>query len=100
MTTELQVTDECDSNPDVKLVSITSNEPQSNFLGAGDKGPDIQGALLGTDDRIFSLRAERATGGTNTGRIYTITYEVSDASGNVTTVTATVKVPTSDRPIP
>jgi hypothetical protein len=100
VTANLQVTDECDPNPDVKLVSITSNEPQFNFLGAGDKGPDIQDAFLGTDDRSFYLRAERGTGGANTGRIYTITYEVSDASGNITTVTATVEVPTSNRPIP
>ena len=100
VTADLQVTDECDPNPEVTLVSITSNEPEFNFLGAGDKGPDIQSAFFGTDDRIFYLRAERGTGGSNTGRIYTITYEVSDASGNVTTVTETVKVPTSNRPAP
>ena len=34
-----------------------------------------------------------ATGGTNTGRVYTITYRAADASGNTTDATATVTVP-------
>ena len=76
-------------------VSITSNEPATGFLGNGDQGPDIQGAAFGTDDRSFSLRSERGTGGQNTGRVYTIKYRVTDASGNFTDATATVKVPTS-----
>jgi endo-1,4-beta-xylanase len=52
---------------------------------------DIQGAAFGTDDRQFLLRAERS--GTGSGRVYTITYEAADDSGNVTTRQATVTVP-------
>ncbi len=63
-------------------MSVTSNEPETGFLGNGDKGPDIQGATIGTDDRAFSLRSERGTGGQSTGRVYTITYRATDASGN------------------
>jgi endo-1,4-beta-xylanase len=83
-------TDTCDASPVVRLVSITSNEPD-NGLGDGDQPGDIQGASFGTDDRQFLLRSERS--GTGQGRIYTITYLATDASGNTTVRQATVTVP-------
>jgi uncharacterized repeat protein (TIGR01451 family) len=86
----ISVTDNCDPNPRVRLVSVTSNEPD-NGLGDGDTANDVQGAALGTDDRTFQLRAERS--GRGTGRVYTVTYEASDASGNTTTQQQTVTVP-------
>jgi hypothetical protein len=43
------------------------------------------------DDDTFALRAERS--GTGTGRVYTITYQATDACGNSTIATATVAVP-------
>ena len=97
VTATLTVTDNCEKSPSVTLVSITSNEPESGFLGDGDNGPDIQGAEFGTDDRVFSLRSERGTGQGSAGRIYTITYRVADGSGNATVTSATVTVPTSNR---
>jgi hypothetical protein len=81
---------DCDSAPRVQLVSVTSNEPD-NGLGDGDTSNDIAGASLGTDDRSVQVRAERAGGGS--GRVYTFTYRVTDASGNATTVSANVTVP-------
>ena len=95
ITATITSTDNCDRNPTVTLVSITSNEPESGFLGQGDQAPDIQGAAFGTDDRTFSVRAERGTGQGSTGRVYTVTYRVTDKSGNATTKTATVTVPTN-----
>lgn len=89
------VEDNCDPNPSVQLLSITSNEPQAGFLGMGDQGPDIVGAALGTDDRGFALRAERGTGRGHTGRVYRILYRVTDASGNATERSVEVTVPTS-----
>jgi len=83
VTASLNLSDACDANPHVILVSITCNET----LGSGD----IDGASFNTDDRSFQLRATRAGGGS--GRIYTITYRATDASGNSTTKTATVVVP-------
>jgi hypothetical protein len=43
------------------------------------------------DDDTFRLRAERDE--TGTGRIYTVTYRVTDACGNASTGSATVTVP-------
>jgi hypothetical protein len=84
--------DVCDQNPAIRLVSIASNESAS-APGAGNTSPDVQGAAFGTDDRQFQLRAERS--GQGSGRIYTITYEATDASGNATSGTVTVTVPRS-----
>lgn len=84
ITANIQVSDVCDPNPTVALVSITSNEPDS---GSGD----IQGAILASDDRSFLLRAERL--GTGVGRTYTVTYRVTDHSGNATLISGQVLVP-------
>jgi hypothetical protein len=91
ITATITVTDKCDPNPTVRLVSIKSNEPD-NGLGDGDQPNDIQ-AIFGVDDRTFLLRSERSGGGS--GRVYTVTYEASDATGNKTTRQATVTVPKS-----
>ena len=89
---EIQVkvttSDDFDANPVVKLVSITSNEPD-NGMGDGDTAKDID---IRSDGRIF-LRAERS--GSGTGRVYTLTYSATDSSGNITYSTTEVKVPHS-----
>jgi hypothetical protein len=89
ITATITVSDICDPNPTVRVISITSNEPD-NGLGDGDTTEDIQQANLGTDDRTFLLRSERS--GNGNGRVYTVTYEASDASGNKTVRQATVTV--------
>ncbi len=87
----LAVDDICDAAPQVRLVSITSNQPDDD-LGDGSTDGDIQGAEFGTDDRQFQLRAERS--GVITGpRVYTVVYEVADASGNSTQGVLEVIVP-------
>ncbi len=85
----VDVGDTCDPNPSVVLASITSNEPD-NGTGDGDTENDIQDAEIGTEDYRFSLRAERS--GRGNGRIYTVTYAVTDGSGNTATASATVSV--------
>jgi predicted extracellular nuclease len=70
------------------LVSVTSNEPD-NGEGDGNTTDDI--VIL--DDFTFDLRAERS--GDGDGRVYTITYEVTDGCGNSTVAEATVTVPLS-----
>src|SRR5262249_13436868 len=96
ITATITVSDTCDPHPTIRLVSITSNEPD-NGLGDGDQPDDIQ-AVFDTDDRVFLLRSER--GGLGGGRVYTVTYEASDASGNKTTRQADVNVPKSRGPPP
>ncbi|HKV12801.1 MAG TPA: hypothetical protein VJ725_31950, partial [Thermoanaerobaculia bacterium] len=86
----ISVEDDVDPHPTVRLVSVTSSEPD-NGLGDGDTPDDVQGEDLGTDDRSFFLRAERS--GTGVDRTYTVTYEASDAAGNTTTVTAKIVAP-------
>jgi N-acetylneuraminic acid mutarotase len=68
----------------VELVSITSSEP------GGEN--DVAGAAFGTDDRVFQLRAKRLGGGP--GRVYTVTYRVTDTvTGLSSTATTTIVVP-------
>jgi virginiamycin B lyase len=76
-------TDVCDPNPSVSLVSITANEA----LAPGD----ISGATCGTDDLSFELAATRS--GSGNGRIYTVTYGVTDHLGHTAAASATVTVP-------
>lgn len=89
ITATIDVSDVCDPDPVVELASITSNEP-GNGQGAGNTMNDIQDADFGTDDREFSLRAERS--GRGEGRVYTVTYGAMDASGNETDATGEVTV--------
>jgi len=85
VTVTVSVFDNC-GPPMCSIVSVTSNEP-INGLGDGDTAPDwqINGGLT------VNLRAERS--GKGSGRIYTITIECKDASGNTTTGTVAVNVP-------
>ncbi len=88
VTVTANAADNFDANPTVTLLSVTSNEPD-NGLGDGDTANDI--VIVGTFN--VKLRAERS--GTGNGRIYTLTYQVTDSCGNATTQTVTVTVPKS-----
>jgi len=87
---DLVVMDSCDPDPTVTLISLISSEPD-NGQGDGNTVDDIQEADFGTDDRSFLLRAERMGGGT--GRIYTATYNATDAAGNSTDGVVEILVP-------
>ena len=80
------LTDNCDQSPQVTLVGITSNELDDD-KGDGNTTGDIEVR----DDGSIYLRAERS--GTDLGRIYTITYQAADNSGNTAISSATVTVP-------
>jgi hypothetical protein len=79
VTLAVSATDACGGSVHCRIVSVSSNEA----IAAGD--------WTITGDLTLNLRATRANKGT--GRIYTITIECADASGNVSTKTATVTVP-------
>ncbi len=80
------VSDECDPSPEVSLVSVVANEGD-DIIGDGHTSNDIQI----DDDGFIFVRSERS--GTNTGRIYTITYQAVDDCGNTTVRSATVGIP-------
>lgn len=83
------VTDAC-SETTWEIVSITSSQAE-DAKGSGNTAPDWEI----TGDATAKVRAERS--GTNkAGRVYTITIEATDESGNVSEpATVTVKVPHS-----
>jgi hypothetical protein len=74
------------------LFSVTSSEPDGSGDADDPVAPgDISGATIGAADFAFRLRAERFGGGM--GRVYTVRYLVTDASGNSALAAATVTVP-------
>lgn len=85
---DIQVSDDVDPNPEVSLVSVTSNEGD-DLIGDGHTTNDIQ---VGAGGEIH-LRAERS--GTGTGRVYTLTYSAVDDAGNRAEATTQVVVPLS-----
>lgn len=89
ITVHAVVADDCDPAPRLRLVSVTSSE-RGDGRGDGSTSPDIEGAEFGTADLEVSVRAERAGGGR--GRSYLLTYEVEDASGNMSRESVRVRV--------
>lgn len=81
------IRDDYDRMPEIRLESITASEPLAP--------DDVRDANLGLDDRYFKLRA---TSKSTSGRIYTVTYSATDASGNQTMASAEVMVSTSPMP--
>jgi hypothetical protein len=75
----------------VVITSISSDEPEDNPGGAD--GNTLNDIVIAANCKSAQLRAER-DGGLN-GRVYTITFKVTDSGGNSTTATATVSVPLS-----
>jgi hypothetical protein len=83
----VSLTDVCDANAAASchIISVASNQP-INGTGDGDTAPDwvITGPLT------LELRAERA--GNRTNRVYTVTVQCGDGSGNTSTKTVPVTV--------
>src|SRR5207248_8723074 len=79
VTVSMSAADSCGGAVHCRIVSVTSNEPTT----------DSDWAITG--DLTVALRAERDNKGT--GRIYTITIECVDGSGNAAAQTAIVRVP-------
>ena len=89
--------DNCDAGVgvgSVRITSVSSDEP-NNSSGDGNTTKDI---VIAADCKSVQLRSERM--GSGNGRVYTITFKVTDASGNVSTATATVSVPKSQNGSP
>ena len=83
------VTDSCDTTlgiGSVVIEKVTSDEIEN---GNGD-GNTLNDIVIAPDCKSVQLRSEREGGGN--GRVYTIFFKVTDASGNVGTATAKVVV--------
>ncbi len=89
--------DACDPTIDINdvvIASVTSDEVEN---GNGD-GNTMNDIVIAANCRSVQLRAERD--GSKDGRVYRITFSVTDVSGNTTTATATVTVPKSQNGAP
>ena len=88
----IAATDSCNTSlgvANVVISQVTSDELED---GGGD-GHTFNDIVIAADCRSVQLRAERS--GNGDGRVYTITFKVTDSSGNVGTATAKVLVPLS-----
>lgn len=82
----------CDSSVDINDVviqKVSSDEPEENPLGAD--GNTLNDIVIAPDCKSVQLRRERD--GNLNGRVYTITFKVTDSFGNSTTATVKVSVP-------
>jgi hypothetical protein len=82
--------DSCDSSVNLSKVfisKVTSDEAENS----GGDGNTLNDIVIAANCKSVQLRSERDGGGN--GRVYTITFKVRDAAGNVATKTAQVKVP-------
>ena len=77
VTVAVQVAEAVDAAPVTRIVKVASSEGEGDWRLTGDLS--------------LELRAERA--GDGPGRVYTITLESRDASGNVGQATVEVTVP-------
>lgn len=85
VTVAVSASDAC-SDVASRIVGVTSDEPVDG-LGDGHTAPD----WIVTGDLTLLVRSERS--GTGDGRVYTVTIDATDESGNVSTAATTILVP-------
>jgi hypothetical protein len=78
-----------DLTSSIVIASVSSDEPENNPLGAD--GSTLNDIVIAANCQSTQLRIERDAN--LNGRVYTITFKVTDSAGNTTTATATVSVP-------
>ena len=86
------VTDSCNTSLGVGSVVI-SQVTSDELENSGGDGNTLNDIVIAADCKSVQLRSERD--GNGDGRVYTITFRVSDTSGNVATAIAMVSVPKS-----
>ncbi len=86
VTVNVSVSDDSDGAPSCQIIAVSSNEPVSG-VGYRNTAPDWKV----TGDLTVKLRAERSRKGD--GRVYTITVQCNDASGNHAIESVNVTVP-------
>ena len=88
-------TDNCDSAPKCRIISVTSNDPYDKDDDDDKKGGYKKARWVITGDLSLELRAIPST--RKFTRIYRITIECVDAAGNRTTRTTSVSVARSEK---
>lgn len=73
----------------VVIQKVSSDEPEENPAGAD--GNTLNDIVIAADCKSVQLRRERD--GNLNGRVYTITFKVTDSFGNTATATVKVSVP-------
>lgn len=86
------VTDSCNNSLSISSVVI-SRVTSDELENSGGDGNTLNDIVIAANCKSVQLRSERD--GDGDGRVYTITFKVTDASGNVGTATAKVTVPHS-----
>ena len=77
------------------LITMSESDTTKNYNPNVDGGNTVNDIYVNENGDIY-LRAERS--GKSNGRVYTITYMVTDSSGNSSTASATVTVPHNQKP--
>ena len=88
----VSASDGCDTSININNVVISKVTSDETENGNGD-GNTLNDIVIAANCKSVQLRSERDGGGD--GRVYTITFRVKDATGNVATATAKVTVPKS-----
>lgn len=81
-----------DITSSVIIEKVSSDEPEDNPSGAD--GSTLNDIVIAGDCKSVQLRRERD--GNLNGRVYTITFKVTDSFGNTATATVKVSVPKSN----
>ena len=84
----------CDASVDINDVviqKVSSDEPENS---AGADGNTLNDIVIAADCKSVQLRRERDSN--LNGRVYTITFKVTDSFGNSTTATVKVNVPVNN----
>jgi endo-1,4-beta-xylanase len=80
----------------IVIVSVSSDEPDDNPLGAD--GATVNDIVIAADCKSVNLRSERDAD--LNGRVYTVTFRATDAHGNSSTATVTVRIPVNQSGAP
>ncbi len=90
--------DGCDASVNINhvVISKVTSDELEDAAGSGD-GNTLNDIVIAPDCKSLQLRAERDGGGD--GRVYTITLQVRDSSGNVATAVRQVFVPRNGQAI-
>jgi hypothetical protein len=76
------------------IQKVSSDEPEDNTSPTAGDGTTLNDIVIAADCKSVQLRRERD--GNRNGRVYTITFKVTDSFGNTATATVKVYVPVTN----